>query len=133
MHATLYPTAQRTGALWKKIPGHPNYEASYIGAVRHSADKSLAHCSITGGGYPSVSMNGKWMTVHRIVYLTFIGPLIKGLEVMHLDDDKLNPQVGNLKQGTRRENALMGVRLRGPKKAPSYDNLINQVLSDEYA
>lgn len=55
-------------------------------------------------GYRYLRLAGaKWL-VHRLVYATFTGPLVDGLVVCHLDGDKTNNAVGNLKQATQQEN-----------------------------
>ena len=45
------------------------------------------------------------MMVHRIVMETFVGPLPNGMETRHLDGNKMNAGLTNLKYGTGKENA----------------------------
>ena len=42
--------------------------------------------------------------VHRLIAETFLGPIPKGMVVMHLDHDAGNNSVANLRIGTQREN-----------------------------
>jgi len=44
-------------------------------------------------------------TAHRLVAEAFLGPQPEGMELRHLDNDKLNNVPGNLAWGTRQENA----------------------------
>ena len=44
-------------------------------------------------------------SVHRLVAATWLKQKPKGHVVMHMDDDGTNNWIGNLKYGTRKENA----------------------------
>jgi hypothetical protein len=44
-------------------------------------------------------------TVHRLVMEVFVGPLRDGFETRHLDGNRLNNSISNLRYGTRSENA----------------------------
>lgn len=46
----------------------------------------------------------KKMFIHRLVYKAFIGPLIDGLVIEHLDSNPMNNHYTNLKQSTQKEN-----------------------------
>lgn len=50
--------------------------------------------------------NGKTkkMFIHRLVYKAFVGPLIDGLVIEHLDSNPMNNHYTNLKQSTQKEN-----------------------------
>lgn len=47
---------------------------------------------------------GKKYFVHRLVYETYIGELVKGLVIEHLDGNPSNNNYKNLKQSTQKEN-----------------------------
>lgn len=129
--------------VWKQIPDFPHYEASNLGRVRFVgrqqvvSDKlgrnyvrthkpRIRKASTVPGHYAATTLynNGirKHMEVHRIITLTFLGKCPPGLEVRHLDGNKLNNRLANLCYGTRRENiadvARHGRRRRG-ETAPS--------------
>lgn len=55
-------------------------------------------------GYPTVCLNWKIYLLHRLLYENFIGELIEGLVVHHVDLDKLNYSLDNLYQVTQRYN-----------------------------
>jgi hypothetical protein len=60
-------------------------------------------------GYPSVSLSvndkKQIFAVHHLVAAAFI-PRVEGKPlVLHIDDNKKNPRVGNLKWGTHAENS----------------------------
>lgn len=71
------------------------------------------------------------MSVHRVVIEAFVGPRPHRMEIMHLDDDKSNCALTNLKYGTRQENenhkVLQGRSLKG-EKSPSAKLNKTQVL-----
>ena len=107
--------------VWKPIPGFEGYyEASDQGRVR-----SLSRYGILGKGMGmkkgKVLKRGKCglyfhhglckggvqgnYSVHRLVMLTFVGPRPEGLEICHGDGDPENNTLGNLRYGTKIENA----------------------------
>lgn len=121
---------------WKSIPGFSNYEASTEGRIRSITRKVVTYFGtrtavgqiikprVKNDGYISVPMtddNGKrccW-TVHRVVMLTFVGPRPKDMQILHIDDDKRNCALRNLRYGTVQENhdlkVLHGRTARGEK------------------
>ena len=55
-------------------------------------------------GYLSVMINGKHYRVHRLVAQTFIGPIPDGYEVDHIDRDRSNNAVNNIRITTHSQN-----------------------------
>ena len=53
-------------------------------------------------GYLRISIGGKDYAVHRLIFLMHYGYLPKELD--HIDNDKLNNKVENLREATRNEN-----------------------------
>lgn len=101
--------------IWKSIDRFPCYEVSNEGQVRRSvggqgarAGKILTWHTSTSTGYPDVRMttNGKAVSipVHRLVAWAFLGPRPEGMQVRHLDGDKMNNRADNLAYGTAAEN-----------------------------
>jgi hypothetical protein len=97
---------------WRPVPGSPGYEVSDRGRVR--SPRVMLRQGPIGSGHLAVQIprNGKRRTVyvHALVLEAFIGPRPRGQECRHLDDDKTNNTVGNLRWGTRSENTLDKVR-----------------------
>lgn len=69
----------------------------------------LIRPGVNDSGYPyfSPKVDGrhKEVTVHKAVLLTWIGPCPPGMLCRHLDGDKLNCHLDNLRWGTPQENA----------------------------
>ena len=95
----------------KEIPGDPNYFVSPKGTVysfhpvTNPSGKILTP-HISTPGYLRLRLGGRLMDVHNIVAITFLDKeyVTKGLCCMHLDNDKTNPELTNLKVGTYSEN-----------------------------
>jgi hypothetical protein len=94
---------------WKRIPGHPGYEASSLGRVR-SVDRTLSDGREAGGmvlaltedkdGYLRVKLGRRLVGVHTLVALAFHGPP----EVRHVNDDPKDNRPEGLVWGSRKEN-----------------------------
>lgn len=103
--------------IWKRIPGHPNYEASNLGRIKSfKAVNRNARLPINGRvlkgsvyetrgiSYRHVSVDGQTFFVHRLILLTFVGPLPPGKVSRHLDSNSLNDKRLNLTYGTQAQN-----------------------------
>ena len=70
----------------------------------------LVQCKISknSAGYPQVSTYKNNMpgciTVHKLVWNTFNGEILKGFEIDHIDDNKENASLSNLQLLTKSEN-----------------------------
>lgn len=47
-----------------------------------------------------------WKRAHRVVYETFVSKIKNGLQIDHIDGDKHNNKISNLRQLTQSENML---------------------------
>lgn len=111
---------------WRTIPNHNGYEVSSCGKVRSvdrwnnyewkglpyqrfSKGRMLSQTQNPQNGYMYVHLGRRRiMTVHRLVALAFIGESKE--MVLHLDGDKTNNTVDNLRYGGGDENYADGVR-----------------------
>lgn len=106
------------GVVYRDVPGFFGYRAGDDGSVwscRNSKSpeskrwKRLRCAKLKNGYlrailYDGVSSFQKY--VHSIILLTFTGLQPAGTVARHLDGNKLNNTLGNLRYGTRKENAL---------------------------
>lgn len=119
-----------TGTLWeewKPIPGYENkYEVSNEGRVRslnyHQTGKTkLLKARKVGGGYLGVVLckdrEKKHHLVHRLVFEAFRGKIPTGMQINHLDENKLNNLIENLEVCTPKENLNYGTRNERVAKA----------------
>ena len=103
---------------WRPVSGWP-YEVSNQGRVRRSSAQlgrtrvgKVLRPGIGSPGYPFVVLcqNGqtKGFNVHALVAEAFIGPRPEGWVVDHMDRDRTNNNVENLRYLTREENGRQG-------------------------
>lgn len=109
--------------IWLPIPGYEGrYEVSASGSVRGlrypPRDDTDGHHSVhIKFGYPKVLLfknsKVKWFFVHRLVWMTYRGPIPKGLVVNHIDHNKGNPCLENLELITQSENIKKAMKFHG--------------------
>ncbi len=106
---------------WIGIPGYEHYEVSDKGNVHSLPRKTKAGMrggcilkpALTSSGYLAVALfrdnTRKTWNVHKLVMFAFRGPCPEGQEIRHLDGNRLNNVLTNLKYGTRSDNRLDSV------------------------
>lgn len=99
---------------WKPVPDYEDrYEVSNLGRVRSRRGvrklgkntNGYAHVHLSGGG------RSEMVKVHRLVARVFVPGEEPGLDVCHIDGDKLNNSAANLRWGTRSSNIRDQVRM----------------------
>lgn len=115
---------------WRPIPGLNGYEVSDIGNlrsarwVRDRPPGTAISQRPTIWGYMSACISSdegdiRPRVVHRLVLLAFVGPCPTGHEARHIDGDRKNNSLSNLRWGTKDENAAdriaHGTQVRGEK------------------
>ena len=94
---------------WKKVAGFDNYSVSNLGKVRNDKTGRILKQKTEKDGYFEVNLyretQRKTFRVHRLVALAFIPQLDKNRnEVDHIDYNKKNNRVDNLRWLTTQEN-----------------------------
>jgi len=116
--------SKKTQEKWKTIPGYEGYyEASDLGRIR-GLDRIVPHKiygsqpikgrilkpTLRKSGYSHVCLRkygkAKYLNIHSIVLLAFVGPLKKGYEAMHLERVQVNNNnsLSNLRYGSKQCN-----------------------------
>lgn len=94
--------------IWKPIP-NMDYSASSNGEIRNNLTGKLISHIPDPKGYKTccLKVDGKWKSYksHRLIALAFFGDS-NGLFVDHIDADKSNNSVNNLRYATNRENCI---------------------------
>jgi hypothetical protein len=93
--------------MWKKITGY-NYSVSSLGRVRNDKRGNFLKPRNNKNGYYRVALLGngkpKDILIHRLVALYFIGNPDNKPCVDHIDNNKINNNINNLRWVTIREN-----------------------------
>jgi hypothetical protein len=109
--------------VWLPVFWSSDYEVSNLGNIRswrpkgnskNKPENSRPLSQWLSNGYPSVTLcvnqKMKNFTVHSLVAEAFIGIRKKNMIVCHIDDNKTNNNVTNLKYGTYVENGVDAVK-----------------------
>ena len=109
--------------IWKQIKGYEGiYQVSNYGRVKslerfvktngsgvRPIRERILKPRVTKNGYVVASLSSKTFNVDRLVLETFY-PIDEKMHTMHIDNDRTNNKLSNLKWGTRKENMQQMVR-----------------------
>ena len=112
--------------FWKDIPGYEGrYQVSTLGFVRSIMRKKpqvLTLRAYKSSPYYKVQLidatgRRKWHRVHRLVYITFAGPIPEGMVIDHISGVKTENSIDNLRavsvaDNCRNPNTIMNYRNR---------------------
>jgi hypothetical protein len=110
---------------WKPVREFPDhYEISNLGRLRRTkpyrgVEAGRIRKPQMIGKYPgymiSISQAAFARMSHRLVADAFLGPIPEGMQVNHIDGDKMNCHVSNLEIVTNSENRIHSYRVLGIK------------------
>ena len=95
----------------RQIPGFPNYLLTEDFEIFSLATQRNLILRLNRDGYlevylkPSKYHKKVRIGIHQIICLVFYGECPKGMEIRHLDGNKLNNNNDNLRYGTKLENS----------------------------
>lgn len=106
--------------VWKDIVGYEGlYQVSDMGRVMslyvyRGTNSRLKTIGVDDQGYLFTSLNRhkktKVVRVHRIVLQAFVGPCLPGYQGCHIDGNRRNPRLTNLRWGTSQDNSSDAIR-----------------------
>lgn len=118
------------GEIWRPVSGYYNlYEVSNLGRVKslnynHTGNSRILTPQLVAT-YLQVGLwknrKAKIFKVHRLVWESFNGPIPKGMQVNHINEDKTDNRLENLNLMTPKENINWGtgIKRRAAKKSKS--------------
>lgn len=129
------------GLEFRHIPGYRGYYVSSCGillSIRRRFPRLLSTYQNVQGYIVSVvyddGSNPYLKQVHRLVYEAWVGPILSGLVIDHVDGNKTNNDINNLEAVTQKENCVRAYKL-GLSKPRGYsfkgETNPNAKLSDE--
>ena len=66
-----------------------------------------------GRGYHHVSVDGKCQLTHRVIWESVFGPIPKGMQVDHINGDKKDNRLNNLRLVTPQQNQYNRANTKG--------------------
>lgn len=99
--------------MTRPVPNYPRYKVSENGQITGPQGKVLRLC-VNKYGYPTVKLSPEKssLSVSRIVAMAFLPPSTnpRATEVDHMDGDKTNNCISNLRWATRSQNLCWRLR-----------------------
>lgn len=122
---------------WESIPGATGYKISNFGNVLGSKG-GIYKTPVNHKGYPTIRIPARkyCKTAHTVVASIFIGPRPEGMQINHIDGNKLNNRHDNLEYISCRDNIRHAIET-GLRKADQnlrgndmFDPIQIQVIRD---
>ena len=94
---------------WRFIPSHTGYKVSDQGRIEqlrsgYGTFAGIRLLTPSPSGYVRIGIDGKSHRLHRLVLLAFVGPCPEGMECDHLNGDRADNRLENLRWVTPKEN-----------------------------
>ncbi len=95
---------------WKEISGYrKKYKINTIGLIKDDSNRLLKGCIKFGYRVqPLTKEDGSrvFKRVHRLIWETFVGEIQDGYVIDHIDGNRLNNALSNLRVATRQQNSV---------------------------
>lgn len=117
--------------IWRDIPYLPGYKISSFGrllscektivkkSISYNIKEKVLKCYKSKNGYIVFGFRGKLRYLHRIVIEVFVSEIKEGFEVDHIDGDRTNNSLSNLRIVNRKQNVENTIRLGRMRKGES--------------
>ena len=107
-------TEELPGEEWKTLFFNNGYEVSNLGRLRNKKTKVIAKGTIQKNGYVVVSVNNQNYRLHRLVLQTWCpNEDYEELTVDHINGNRSDNRLENLRWATREENTIYMMTHRG--------------------
>ena len=124
---------------WRDIPGYEGkYQVSNLGRVKSLSyhmskkEKVLSPCFDNYGYYLiqlSKDNSQKTYKLHRLVWEAFNGPVPEGMQINHINENRIDNRLENLNLMTPKENVNWGTRTdRAAKAMVNNPKICKQVI-----
>ncbi len=90
--------------IWTQIKGHTNYQISICGQVKNIRTNKILNAWKNGHGYYYVDLSNKSLKIHRLVAEHYLPNINKKSEIDHIDNQKHNNTISNLRWCDQEEN-----------------------------
>ncbi|HEJ7990205.1 TPA: HNH endonuclease [Serratia liquefaciens] len=91
--------------IWKERPLHHFKSEGIMNRSNLRLSGRIAGC-IGNDGYVGVRIKGKYKVAHRIIWEMKNGPVPDGMYLDHINHDKADNRISNLRVVTRRQNNI---------------------------
>ena len=102
-----------------------NYiDGELVWKIKKSGSRGIGSIagSVYKDGYKNIMLNGKRYGVHRLVWIYHNGDIENGLEIDHIDGNRSNNNIYNLRNVSRQENCFNNTSSKGY----CFDNSVNK-------
>ena len=117
---------------WRSIDGYINYQVSNIGRVRNSNTGRILTNTLSNRGYYEVRLSCHTNRIHHLVHRLVANEFLEKLDnltyyvVDHIDRDKTNNKVYNLRYATQSQNELNKAKNLNTKTTSVYKGVCRQ-------